>query len=106
MRKAITLLCTAFTIWVQAQSILPTDGLVVHIPFTNNSTDVNGNYTFSTAQLGIFPTIAGNWLNTYPLGTAKRENRLLNSNAISLTGTNAITAPNLSISGSAFSIGF
>lgn len=108
MKKIFTVLMMAYTCSTFAQdgSIISTiPGLIVHIPFTNTSTDLNGNYQANAAEIGIIPTITGNWLENYPVGTAKRADRLLNSNAISLTGTNPIEV-NFDISGNEFSLSF
>lgn len=109
MKKTITLLLLmAIGIATNAQqSVVSTmPGLLIHIPFTNNSTDGNGNYFQSAAEIGIIPTIAGNWFNAFtPAGITKRVDRLLNSNAISFTGSGHITA-NVTIPSEAFTISY
>jgi len=115
MKKNYLILCFALSFFAKAQtSILPTDGLIVHFPFTNLN-NLSGGYNginVSNLNLSILPTIAGSYFagSSVPSNAAYASNTFAfspsNSNGLSLTGANAITASNFTIPGSAFTISF
>ncbi len=115
MKKNYLILCFALSFFAKAQtSILPTDGLIVHFPFTNlnNLSSGYNGIDVSNLNLSILPTIAGSYFagGSVPSNAAYARNTFAfspsNSNGLSLTGTNAITASNFTIPGSAFTISF